>query len=273
MYAVAITRQTETPQDALAPMAELVGSDLYGMRLRLSGPLPIIAGNARDADQATQWLATARALGYGAVAVDLDRVPSGGAIMTARSFELQPDAFAIVCDDGRETRVPHAETMALIHAMLASESETVTHTTEKKFSAGRALATGGLSRNKTTTQQTRAQAQEHEPALYLVRKSGTDPIILRQNRMVYDGLGAPLPPTRLACFRALIDRLREATPGALFDDRLLSQKRKPDSVEQARDQTVAGKSRTQSSTITQTNQGATDLAAYLIAVAHLRGQL
>lgn len=273
MYAVAITRQTSGGASDVAALATLFGADPYDMRLRLSSPVPIIVGHAADADQATEWLRAVRALGYGSIACDLERVPTGNAVLTARSFELQPDAITVHCEDGRDTRLAYDEILALVHAMLATESQTLNVTTEKKLSAMRVLATSGLSRNTTKTTQTRSQDQEHEPALYLVRKDGSDPIVLRQNRMQYEGLGSPLPPTRLGCFQDLLGRLRAAAPEALFDNRLLSQKRKPNAIDQARDRVATKKKQETSSTITQTNAGATDLAVYLLAVAHLRGQL
>lgn len=274
MYAVAITRRPgAVQQDEVVELAAMATMDPYSMRLLLAGALPVVLPYVHEAEVAQLWLAVLRGRGLGAIACDLERVPAGEDIRVARSFAFGPTGMVFGCADGAEARLEFADVVALVHVMLASESETATAKQEKMLSVGRTLATGGLARNKTVTKHSREQSHEAEPALYVVPSSVREPILLRQNQLRYQGLGAPLPPTKLTCFQALLARLRQLAPEALYDDRLLRQKRKPGQLEHSHSQSVAGGAKQKSTTMTQTNTGATELAVFLLTVAHLRHQL
>jgi len=91
---------------------------------------------------------------------------------------------------------------------------------EKKFSAGRALLTGGLMLTKSTTKEQRVTSHEAEQVIYLFRASGETPWIVRERGAIYTGLGADLKPSSAQSFQTLIAKLRESAPHAVYDERL-----------------------------------------------------
>jgi len=85
-----------------------------------------------------------------------------------------------------------------------------------------AIATGGLIMSKKTTREVTTKTETREQVLYLFRKSGGAPWILRERAARYMGLGADLRPTSLENFGTTIRRLRELAPLAFYDERLMS---------------------------------------------------
>jgi hypothetical protein len=65
--------------------------------------------------------------------------------------------------------------------------------------------------------------EEHrEQVLYLFRRSGEAPFILRERGAIYSGLGADTAPTAFENFQRTIRRLRERAPDAAYDERLMT---------------------------------------------------
>ena len=84
-----------------------------------------------------------------------------------------------------------------------------------------AVATGGLVTSKTTTKEVTSKTEEREQVLYLFRASGAPAWILRERGARYGGLGAEASRTSLENFATVVRKLRDAAPGAAFDERLL----------------------------------------------------
>jgi hypothetical protein len=78
---------------------------------------------------------------------------------------------------------------------------------------------------KATTEEVRHLTHEKVGVLYLYRRSGGTPWILRENGTNYAGLGAAIGPSQLQNFNTAVALLRERMPDAPYDDRLLTMKR------------------------------------------------
>jgi len=140
--------------------------------------------------------------------------------MTAlRDFQLEPDA--LVADTSGE-RLPYDDMLALLRASHRTTSVRTEDVKERKFRPGMAIATGGLVLSKTTTREVTSRSETRQQVLYLFRRSGAVPMILRERGARYRGLGAELRPTSLENFATTIRRLRERAPRAFYDERLMS---------------------------------------------------
>ncbi len=265
MYVVAITRWARPAEQEVAALAPLSTLAVYDLRLRLAGPLPVVFERVADAERARQLLGALRQRGHGAVACDLTCVPGSEQLTSPRSYELAADAFVALDPAWGRRLMPYGDLLALIRANSASIEQSSSMTKQKKLSLGRAAMTGGLVMRKTSTTDERATTEEREQVLYLIRKTGRDPMLLRERHLRHQGLGEQVKPTSLENFASLVVVLRQRAPQVLYDDRLATHRRKTSIT------SLAGSAAHQ--VTSSSNASENDLAAHLIAVAHLKGQL
>ena len=265
MLVVAITRWERPFDQEAAALAPLLGLGVYDAKLRLGGPTPVVFARVEDADRARSLLEALRQRGHGAVACDLARVPSSETLLSPRNYELGAGSFVTLDPAHGRQELPYAEILALIRASQLTSQQLSTVTTEKKLALGRAALSGGLVRHKVTTTSSTSHSEEREQVLYVVRKSGRDALLLCERQLRHEGLGAQRQATSLANFTTLVETLRGLAPDALYDERLLERRRKSAAVSMsggAKDRLVS-----------RSNASENDLAAHLLAVAHLTGQL
>jgi hypothetical protein len=161
--------------------------------------------------------------------------------------------------------MPYGDVLALVRGRTTHVDQLSTSTRDKRFSLGRALMTGGLVLSKTTTKHTQTLHDDSEQVLYLIRRDGREPMILRERRLRHDGLGADIRPTAGENFSQVVSMLRARAPRALYDDRMVAQRRAAQVV-RAIGTPAEGKT-------TVSNSHENDLVAHLIAIAHRSGQL
>lgn len=273
MFGVAITRWGAPLERELPVLAGLLQIVAYDLRLRLAGPVPVLFAVTDEVGRAQSLRAALRERGHGAVACDLDQRPTPQTMPAPRDFELAPaeirfSGAAVPCEP-----VQYQAVLALIHARHSVGEVAVTDTTSKKFSLGRALATGGLSRSKKSHSTERTSVEDAEQALYLVPMDRSLPILLRQNQLRYAGLGARVGRTRLECFDTLLHLLRRRCANAHFDSSLFVRMRKPGTLTVSSSRNKERGKSAQSSTVVQTNADATDLAVHFMVLALVQGQL
>jgi hypothetical protein len=265
MYALALTRWGTPPEQEAAALAARLGVAAYDLRVKLQAPLPVVLTRLEDRTAAGALLAELRGRGHGAVALPEAAVPETGAMAAPREFELRADAFVGFDPLGAPDVIAGADLVALVHAAYVSAEETTTTTTERKFSPGRALLTGGLAIRKTVEKVQTTGDRQREQLLYLFARGRTGPMRLLERRLRYDALGPDLQPTVLLNFATLIRRLRALAPGAFFDDRLASRPRP------ARLAAISGNARDR--TVADSNVAETDLVAHILVQAYAQRQL
>lgn len=258
MHLVVVTRWGAPLDQEIGVLARLVGVAAPDLRLQLSGALPLPLKGGLDAPAAQALMAALVARGHGCVATDVARVPAAAAMFAPRSFELSDVAFTGVAAAGERLALPYDELFGLVHATVIVEVEATVVEKQRKLSLGRIAMTGGLMTSKTVTKKRSSVTSAREPVLYLFRRTGRDHLLVRENGLQYDGLGPRLGRTRHENFNGLIAVLRERAPHAFYDQRYVAQ-RPPRLPIGAADSTVAASE--------------TDVAAYVLAVARLQGQL
>ena len=75
--------------------------------------------------------------------------------------------------------------------------------------------------SKKSTRDVTTRTDTREQVLYLFRRSGAAPWILRERSARYAGLGADLHPTSLENFATTTRLLRAYAPQAIFDERFM----------------------------------------------------
>jgi hypothetical protein len=247
----------EAMDDArLAQLATDLGLVAYEARMTVAAGYPAVLATMADASRAHDLVATLRAHGGDAVACDANEVVSSDAMVALDKFTL--DAHAIRA--GRQELV-WGDVLCLLRASHRARSSTETKTTETKFSAGKSLLTGGLSNTTTVTKHAKESSESREQVLYVFRRSGQTPWVLREYSR-YEGLGSALARTTIENFATTVRLLRERAPDAVYDERLVSRARVPERA--LRRGTAA------QSTVTHSSASGVDVLAHLVALSIAR---
>jgi hypothetical protein len=255
VFVVVIAELHGPIEGEVAPLAADMGATAYDARLLLASGLPAIVKTTPDKAVALELLSRLRARGHGAVACDASAVVASEDMVAMRRPRLEADAVTI--DDRPDERLPYSDVLALLPAVHQRRVETATQTRETKLSMGRAVMTGGMAFTKTVKTSTRNATEEREVVLYVFRKSGERPWLLREHGTGWAGLGLPLAPSESENYRLAVAALRERTPGATFDDRLMTRKA-------AERSSLSGGAGT--TTVKTSSQAGVDLLAHVMAL-------
>jgi len=265
MHVVAVTRWGPPLEDELPELAARLGVVAYDLRLRLAGGLPAFFVRVKDGTEAAGHVKFLRARGHGAVACDAEVVPGPEDQLVPVDFELSATALRGVCTRGRRFELPVATIFALLHVACVTGAEQTVTTKEKKFSLGRAVATGGMMMRKKVDRVTKTATEDQERMIYMFYGSDTAPCVWKELTLRWEGLGDQRQLTTTENFKTLAGKLRTLAPKAFHDQRLLKQKRRADISVFA----GGGKERR----IQTSNAGENDLAAFLLVRGHVEGQL
>ena len=225
-HLIAITRLATSIEDEARALAADLGTLAYEERLKLAAGVPAIVLATADPARAQALAGKLAARGHAVHVCRPGDVVPADAMVSMRRFQLEPDALV-----AGDVRLPWADLAVLVRATHRRVTETAAATTEKKFSLGRTIATGGLSMRKTVTKDVVARSEQTEPVLYLFRRSGETPWLLREQSTHYGALGADVAPVAARNFALVIERLRAAAPHARYEDRLLARKVSPDDLD------------------------------------------
>jgi hypothetical protein len=193
---------------AIQGAAVLCGLTMMEVRARCAGVLPRILVRQVAEDEARRLVAGLEVLGFRVFAAEVRQVPVDAQRIVARQLEWTDSAFAVT--DGRGTRHDcPLSTLALFQFgfRATSHAETV-KTTERKFSMGKALMTGGLSISTTVVKVTEQVTSNREFCILATRTEGLPAIMLYELRLGFQCLGAELKPSRYLNLKALLERLR-----------------------------------------------------------------
>jgi hypothetical protein len=265
VYLVAVTRWGAPFESELPALAQQLACVAYDLRLRLAGPVPVTFHTCAEQAQALAHLAFLRGRGHGAVTCLLDEVPGPNLQIVPREFELGATALSGTDDRGRPFQVAYSDIRALVRVSCVSNAVSSQTTTEKKFDMGRALISGGLMMRKSVEKTTSEASSSQQQMLYLYRASTPEPLVWKELSLRYQGLGAEMKASSMLSFARLVELLRTQAPAALYDQRLLTQKRKQ-SVS-----TFVGTDKDRR--VEQSNERDNALAAYLLALAQRQAQI
>jgi hypothetical protein len=267
MYLVALTRWNDalTLDHELTALARALALAPYDARLKLVAPTPSIVRTNIAPEAAHALVAALRQRGHGAVTCDANSVPSPRRAITARAFEFETDHFSVIYELQRRVRIGYGSILGVLRAAESSSESQRLETVEKKLDMTSAVLTGGLKLSKTVTKVEKNATSERQPVAYVFHDAEAEPLLLKENALNYESLGAERGRTAHQNFELLVARLRHGAPNALHDDRLLTHKRRSDAM------VVRGAVNDRS--VSTSNASANDLGAYLLMLAHIEQQL
>lgn len=256
MFVVAITALCTPLEDEAQALAGDLGLTVYETRMVLNAGLPATVLSTPDRDRAARLMGNIEGRGHGGMVVDSDVIVSSRDMISLRRFRFEPNA--LMTDDQPDRILPYQDVSVILRASHRILSETQSETTTSKFSAGRAIASGGMlltSKVKSTTSST---LEDREQVLYLFRRDGEVPWILREMSTNYAGLGKSISHSRAQNFGHTMRMIRAQMPMAAFDERLVTVKRVTQKVAM-RGTTESGK------TTTSSSEAGVDLLAHILA--------
>ena len=219
IFVAAACRLEGDSEERARALAEILGLTLFETRSRVQPPAPRVLATFKDRDEATANVAAMAHAGFQPVLLASEDIETGAERVVARSFELLPDRVVLATRTDDQHEILNREVTLLLAGMTSThEAHTETSTT-RKFSFGKAVASGGMlltSKKKVTT-----TVGQNEFQFFLnLYAAGHPTFVLRETELQYQGLGAALQPVRLANFRRLTEELCRRAPTAPFDNRL-----------------------------------------------------
>jgi hypothetical protein len=188
------------------------------VRTRCAGVLPKILVRQAPEDQALRLAEGLRDLGFRAFAADVRQVPTDAQRIVARQLEWTRTGFAVTDLRGARHDCPSAGIALFQPGHRTTSHSELVKTTERKFSMGQALLTGGLSPTKKIVTVTEQVTSERESFILVVRAERLPAIILYESRLRFQCLGADIKAARHLNLKALLERLLALAP-APVDDR------------------------------------------------------
>jgi hypothetical protein len=220
MHLVAIGEIRGPIGAAIGPLAAELGTTAYELRLVLNAGFPAVVLATAEETLARAASAAISRHGHTPVACNRRDVVPSARMTSLRDFRFAEDG--VVPRAGSSDRLGYSDIAVLLRATHRTTAESVEQVKERKLRPVMAIATGGLVLSKTTTREVITRTEDREQVLYMFRRSGESPWLLRERSAHYGGLGAALRPTSLENFSSTVARLRESAPGAAYDERLVN---------------------------------------------------
>jgi hypothetical protein len=221
VFVVAILELATPPEQEAAALAADLGTTAYEERLRLVAGTPTVVLTTPEKPRAQRLLTDLRRRAHGAIACDAAAVVPSARMVSMRTFAFEQGVL-IAGPPGE--RLDAEDIVALIRAVHRTTSQTREEVKARKFSAGRALLTGGLVATKTVKSEQRTTSHEATQVLYVFRASGATPWILHERGTNYAGLGGELSASAAQNFATTVSALRRFAPHAAYDERLVTRK-------------------------------------------------
>jgi hypothetical protein len=219
MFVVAI-HSTEPVDGSRAPaLAAVLGGTAFDVRHRVLSAGPCVVAALPDGEAARALASRLEAAGFRTLVRDADAIVGASIWTTVRSFELSGAGLRVVPRQGSAFDVTWAAMRLLVRGTAVATETTVETVTEKKFSLGRAVASGGLMRNKKVKVEHSHTEQTREGFIHLYA-AGVPVSVFGETTVEYTGLGEHMAATRTGNFVVLIERIRALAPGVGYDDRL-----------------------------------------------------
>jgi len=221
MDVVAIYQLSGSTEELARNLAAALGVTAYEARPRVNipGGGPAVVASFAASAQAQECAARLNAAGFKTLVLQPEEVETDANRLLVRSIHFCPDALKFTSHTGQQADLPYSEVSLLLRgAGIITQVEVEQHT-KKKFSPGRAVATGGLMMRRKVRTVTTSTSQERQPFCH-VYAAGHPPMVLRQADMDYSSLGDNLQLSQDANFSWICAELRRRCTAARWDERL-----------------------------------------------------
>ncbi len=218
MKLVALARAPAIPENAAGALAQATGMALAEARMRIAPEPPALLARLGP-DQATALVVALRAAGIAALALEL-RVPTDGDRHRARRLSLDQAGATFVAGSGAELRFAWPEVLAVLRGARTNRTDVERTETTRRLSLGRAMMSGGLLLSTKQRRAMHSSSEAVEQVILLYLRDGRVAQIAEQE-LQFACLGPAMQPSRVANMVRIAAMLREHTPSAFHDERLV----------------------------------------------------
>ena len=204
-------------------VAAIMGKDLPETRLLLAGKVPRLFARYDSKEAAEAVARRLTELGLRPILCpdsELRRPPED---FVVRSVEFGPDYVLFHDRKGQKREVKSPDAFLLLKGRQESYIIAEKTETRVKFNASKAFITWGISPLSTEKKQVTEESAVVE--YFFVRlytpKSSQPVVEIAHNQVDYSFLKGEMALSSLVNFNTLVARLRQAFPGAIFDDTLM----------------------------------------------------
>ncbi len=223
MYVIAIHYKPGTGEALATALAEALGGTLYEARARLGDPEggPAVVATYGEIEPAWACTGRLRANGFAPILITPEEVETNASRFVVRAFTFGGEGLTAVSRRGETTEVAYREIDLFLRATRIEEHTEVKTTEQRKFSAGRAILSGGLMLTKKTRTVEQVTTEERDD-FFQVYSDGRPPVVFHASGLNYQSLGPALQPSVAANFARLTETLRKSASQARYDERLAS---------------------------------------------------
>ena len=217
LFVIAVNELGGDLEERAAALARVLGLSLFEARGRVQPPAPRVVASFAERASAEPLVAALAAERLGPLLLAETDCEDDAARMTVRGFEKRPTAMLFESRDGQKRYVDDRELRVVLKVTETATQTRTDKTTERHFSLGKAVMTGGLLNTRKTKVETTTTTSSSSASLYLFTRDHPT-FVFRESDLQFQGLGSALQPTRQANWLRLVQELRARTP--IFDDRL-----------------------------------------------------
>ncbi len=219
---VAIAPPDTLHANVVRSVAAVINKSPYDTRLLLAGEIPRIIAHYDSIQIAESIVQNLRDLGLAAIACRDSELRRSPQPFKAQTLEFREKEVLFRDNAGREKRMGQNNVFLILEGRMQTSVGVETTKSKTRVSLTATLLTGGIPiwrrvNEKTTTRSIQA---EYFARLYDQKLSDLGVKIL-QHHMNYSFLGGRIAVSSLPNFSAVIMKLREIFPQAIFDNRLV----------------------------------------------------
>lgn len=202
--------------------AAIIGKDLPETRLLLAGKVPRLFARYGSKQAAEAVARRLTELGLRTILCPDSELRCPPVDFLVRSVEFGPDYVLFHDRKGQKREVKSPDAFLLLKGQWESYIISEKTETRVKFSPGKAILTGGISLFSTEKKPVTEQSLVAEYFCRLYTPESSPPVVeIVHNRLDYSFLKEEKALSSLANFNTLVARLKQAFPGAIFDDNLM----------------------------------------------------
>ena len=218
---IAIAPPAILDENLVRSVAAIINKHPYDTRLLLAGEIPRIIAHCDSMQIAESIIQKLKDLGLVAIAcrdLELRQSPQS---FKAQTLEFRENGVLFRDSGGREKIMGEDNVFLILEGRVKTSEEVETTKSKTKFSLTTTLLTGGFPVWRKVNEKTTTRSIQTQYFVRLYDRKSSDPgIELLQNNMNYSFLGANIAISSPTNFTAVVTKLRDAFPQAIFDSRL-----------------------------------------------------
>lgn len=222
MHALTVVPVAGAEERLETALVRILGRSVYEMRTRLGkGNHPVVLTSFADRAAAEDAHERLEAYGFETYLLGPQETETEEGRFLVRRFELRDEVLVAQSTGGERLEVPYSAVELLLRGTRATASSQMETVEKRKFSALRTVLSGGLVTSARVKVREKVEQEAREGFLH-VYASGLPPVVLREGRVQFGGLGEQLRSTRHENFLHAQDVIRQRSSRARYDDRLLT---------------------------------------------------